>query len=99
LETRGLARGSEDAVSIPMHPMVRSLVLVLLAQILKEGGASAGPPAVSWRSAYSPALRVYGGIAISGALGAATALAGASAGPRHPPEAFSYLFAVRREIA
>lgn len=34
LEARGLARPSTDGQSIPMHPMVRALVLVLLAQIL-----------------------------------------------------------------
>ena len=34
LKKRGLARDSEDRVSIPMHPKVRSLVLVLLSQIL-----------------------------------------------------------------
>jgi len=38
LKTRGLARDSEDGVSIPMHPMVRSLVLVLLSQILRPYG-------------------------------------------------------------
>lgn len=42
LQQRGLARDSEDGVSIPMHPMVRSLILVLLAQILKEGGPRVG---------------------------------------------------------
>ncbi len=35
LKSRGLARDSEDGVSIPMHPQVRALVLVLLAQILR----------------------------------------------------------------
>lgn len=42
LKTRGLARDSRDGVSIPMHPMVRSLVLVLLAQILKPHGDQLG---------------------------------------------------------
>ena len=42
LEKRKLARPSEDGVSIPMHPMVRDLVLVLLAQILRPAGAAAG---------------------------------------------------------
>ena len=42
LKTRGLARDSEDGVSIPMHPAVRGLVLVLLAQILRPYGASHG---------------------------------------------------------
>ncbi len=38
LKKRGLARDSEDGVSIPMHPMVRALVLVLL------GNCSQFPP-------------------------------------------------------
>jgi hypothetical protein len=38
LKKRGLAKNSKDGVSIPMHPMVRSLVLVLLAQILRPYG-------------------------------------------------------------
>ncbi len=42
LKRRGLARDTEDGVSIPMHPAVRSLVLVLLAQILRPQGASLG---------------------------------------------------------
>lgn len=42
LKSRGLARDSEEGVSIPMHPTVRSLVLVLLAQILKPKGRELG---------------------------------------------------------
>ena len=42
LKQRGLAKKSEDGVSIPMHPMVRSLVLVLLAQILRQPGREKG---------------------------------------------------------
>jgi hypothetical protein len=42
LKARNLARDSEDGVSIPMHPMVRSLVLALLAQILRAHGKDAG---------------------------------------------------------
>jgi hypothetical protein len=42
LKKRGLARDTEDGVSIPMHPQVRSLVLVLLAQILKPYGTAHG---------------------------------------------------------
>jgi hypothetical protein len=38
LQERGLAGASEDGVSIPMHPVVRATVLVLLAQILREPG-------------------------------------------------------------
>ncbi len=42
LKKRGLAKDSEDGVSIPMHPKVRSLVLVLLSQILRPYGAQIG---------------------------------------------------------
>ncbi len=40
LKQRNLARDSEDGVSIPMHPDVRSLLLILLAQILRPYGAN-----------------------------------------------------------
>lgn len=40
LKARRLARDSQDNVSIPMHPIVRSLVLVLLLQILRTYGKS-----------------------------------------------------------
>ena len=42
LKTRGLARDTEDGVSVPLHPMVHSLVLVLLAQILVPHGRHFG---------------------------------------------------------
>ena len=42
LESRGLARKSKDGVSIPLHPQVRYLILVLLAQILRPRGSSMG---------------------------------------------------------
>jgi hypothetical protein len=42
LKARKLARDSEDGVSIPMHPMVRYLVLVLLSQILRPCGERLG---------------------------------------------------------
>jgi hypothetical protein len=35
LRGRGLARDSEDGVSIPMHPLVRNLILVMLSQLLR----------------------------------------------------------------
>ena len=38
LKERGLAKESRDNVSIPMHPKVRSLILVLLSQILRPYG-------------------------------------------------------------
>ncbi|SEL00176.1 hypothetical protein [Nitrosovibrio tenuis] len=40
LKKRGLARDTEDGRSIPMHPMVRSLILTLLSQILRQYGAN-----------------------------------------------------------
>jgi hypothetical protein len=36
LEKRDLARRSEDGVSVPLHPLVRYLILTLLAQILRS---------------------------------------------------------------
>lgn len=42
LEERGLARETEDGVSIPLHPMVRYLILVLFAQILRPRGYELG---------------------------------------------------------
>jgi len=42
LKARDLAHDSEDGVSIPMHPTVRALVLVLLAQILRPQGSLHG---------------------------------------------------------
>lgn len=42
LKKRGLARDTEDGFSIPMHPMVRGLVLVLQSQILRTKGKDFG---------------------------------------------------------
>ena len=42
LKRRGLAKETEDGKSIPMHPLVRSLVLVLLSQILRSHGPRLG---------------------------------------------------------
>ena len=42
LKKRNLARDTEDGVSIPMHSSVRYLILVLLAQILRDNGRRAG---------------------------------------------------------
>lgn len=42
LEARGLARKSKDGVSIPLHPAIRYLILVLLAQILRPRGLNVG---------------------------------------------------------
>lgn len=42
LKKRGLARDSEDTKSIPMHYMVRGLILVMLSQILRPHGDKLG---------------------------------------------------------
>jgi len=42
LQERGLAKESEDGVSIPMHPHVRSTYLLILAQLARETGARHG---------------------------------------------------------
>lgn len=42
LKARGLARNSEDGVSIPVHPSIRRLILVLLSQILRAHGTQLG---------------------------------------------------------
>jgi hypothetical protein len=42
LEERGLARETKDGKSIPMHPMVRNLILTLLAQLLRPLGLTKG---------------------------------------------------------
>lgn len=42
LERRGLARSTVDGYSIPMHPAVRTFVLVMWSQILRETGFAAG---------------------------------------------------------
>lgn len=38
LKARNLARPSEDGVSIPLHPTVRTTILVILAQLSRRGG-------------------------------------------------------------
>jgi hypothetical protein len=42
LKARGLAGDSEDGLSIPMHHSVRSVILILLAQILRGPGRRLG---------------------------------------------------------
>jgi hypothetical protein len=42
LKAKGLAKDSQDGVSIPMQPMVRCLILVLLSQILRPYGSELG---------------------------------------------------------
>lgn len=63
LESRGLARRSEDGVSIPMHPFVRNLVLVLLSQLLRPAGLREGLdlcPATDWPSVHVGLSEVLG---------------------------------------
>ena len=38
LQAQGLARFSEDGVSIPLHPAVRTTILVILAQLARSAG-------------------------------------------------------------
>ena len=42
LKQRGLARSSVDGVSIPMHPVVRTAILVILGQLARLRGVEAG---------------------------------------------------------
>jgi hypothetical protein len=42
LQARDLARPSEDGVSIPLHPVVRTVFLVLLAQLARTAGRRSG---------------------------------------------------------
>ncbi len=39
LESKGLARPSEDGVSIPLHPTVRTTILITLAQLARSAGS------------------------------------------------------------
>ena len=42
LRQRGLARPSEDGVSIPLHPVVRTTILVILGQLARDAGDRRG---------------------------------------------------------
>jgi hypothetical protein len=42
LSARGLAMSTQDGVSIPMHPRIRSIYLVLLAQLARQTGVLSG---------------------------------------------------------
>ena len=42
LQSRGLARPSEDGVSIPLHPAVRTMFLVVLGQLARSTGERRG---------------------------------------------------------
>ncbi len=42
LEERGLARPSEDGASIPLHPDIRTAILVILGQLARQRGVESG---------------------------------------------------------
>lgn len=42
LKTRNLARDSEDGVSVPLHPTVRTTILVILSQLARAAGRRQG---------------------------------------------------------
>ncbi len=42
LERKGLAHESQDGVSVPLHPVVRTTILVLLAQLARSAGRRRG---------------------------------------------------------
>jgi hypothetical protein len=54
LVARGLARPSEDGVSVPLHPVIRATFLVLLSQLARGAGRRAGielhPATTSYRA-------------------------------------------------
>ncbi len=61
LIARGLARPSEDGVSVPLHPVVRTTFLVLLSQLARAAGRRAGlalHPATSSHRAVEDLVRV-----------------------------------------
>ena len=56
LQSRGLARPSEDGVSIPLHPAVRTMFLVVLGQLARSAGERHGMvihPATDHRQAVA----------------------------------------------
>jgi hypothetical protein len=58
---RNLARPSKDGVSVPMHPVVRTTILVLLAQLARDAGRRMGlglHPATTNRRAIQDLLSV-----------------------------------------
>ena len=56
---RGLARPSEDGVLIPLHPVVRTMLLLILGQLARSAGDRRGMavhPATNWREAATDLL-------------------------------------------
>lgn len=61
LERRDLARETEDGVSVPLHPLVRRVYLLLLAQFARHAGARHGldlHPATNFRGAGAALAQV-----------------------------------------
>lgn len=59
LRERGLAKPSEDGVSTPLHPVVRTAMLVILGQLAREAGDRRGMavhPATDWPEAATDLL-------------------------------------------
>lgn len=52
LQSRGLATPSEDGVSVPLHPMVRTTILVILGQLARVAGTR-------WQMDVHPATNDY----------------------------------------
>src|SRR5258708_3738640 len=60
LEAKGLARPSKDGVSVPLHPLVRTTILVVLGQLSRAAGERRGMavhPATSDHRAMEDLLR------------------------------------------
>ncbi len=56
LRQRGLARPAEDGISIPLHPVVRTTILVILGQLAQGAGARRRMilhPETNWPTATS----------------------------------------------
>ncbi|HXG26527.1 MAG TPA: hypothetical protein VNL94_06720 [Candidatus Binatia bacterium] len=63
LAKRGLAKKSEDGVSVPLHPKVRTTILVLISQLARGRGRRLGldlHPVTSDRSAASGMVETLG---------------------------------------
>jgi hypothetical protein len=95
-----------------MHPMVRALVLVPLAQILRPTGAKLGvePKLVqalvgdlrhrsrrAWGQPASFALSIAGA-ALGALLAGGAALVGLASGGKNEANAYSYLFSARQDF-
>lgn len=62
LTAKGLARPSEDGVSIPLHPRVRTTILVILGQLSRRAGGRRGltvHPATNHPQAIQDIIRTF----------------------------------------